>query len=84
MVSKQFLQAREHSREILLEKLKSEFNQDKLTFNITYYPVFQYVRDILQELDILLTPDKEHRNVFQDISIVGFCIGFRTCFISFL
>ena len=52
MVRKQVLRAREHSRESLLEKVKSESNQDKLTFNITYYPVFQNIRNILQELHI--------------------------------
>ena len=72
MVRKQVLWAREHSRGSLLEKVKSESSQDKLTFNITYYPIFQNVRNILQELHILLTPDKEHKKVFQDIPIVGF------------
>ena len=38
--------AREHSRESLLEKVKSQPDQNKLTFNITY-PVFQNVRNIL-------------------------------------
>ena len=76
MVRKQVLRAREHSRESLLEKMKSESDQNKLTFNITYYPVFQNVRNILQELHIhnknYITPDKEHKKVFQDIPIVGF------------
>ena len=75
MVRKQVLRAREHSRESLLEKVKSESNQRKLTFNITYYPGFQNVRNILQELHILLTPDQEHKKVFQDIPIVGFRNG---------
>ena len=51
MVRKQVLRALEHS----------ESDQKKLTFNITYYPVFQNVRSILQELHILLTPDQEHK-----------------------
>ena len=75
MVRKQVLRAREHSRESLLEKVKSESNQDKLTFNIKYYPAFQNVRNILQELHILLTPDKEHKKVFQEIPILGFRNG---------
>ena len=40
MVGKRVLRARKHSRESLLEKVKSESNRKKLTFNITYYPVF--------------------------------------------
>ena len=75
MVRKQVLQARKHSRESLLEKVKSESDQKKLTFSITYYPIFQNVRNILQELHILLTPNKEHKKVFQDIPIVGFRNG---------
>ena len=72
MATKQVLRAREHSRESLLEKVKSETYQNKLAFNITYYPVFQNVRNILQELHIRLTPDKEHKKVFQDIPVVLF------------
>ena len=63
MVRKQVLRAREHSRESLLEKVKSESDQKKLTFNITYYPAFQSVRNILQELHILLTSDQKHKKV---------------------
>ena len=55
--------------------MKSESDQNKLTFSITYYPVFQNVGNILQELRILLTPDKEHKKVFQDIPVVGFRNG---------
>ena len=75
MIRKQVLWTREHSRESLLEKVKSESDQNTLTFNIIYYPVFQNVRNILQEFHILLTPDKEHKNVFQDIPAVGFRNG---------
>ena len=64
MVWKQLLRAREHSRENLIEKVKSESDQKKLTSNI---PVFQNVRNILQELHILLTPDQDNKKVFQDI-----------------
>ena len=50
-------------------------HQKKLTFNITYYPVFQNVRNILQELHILLTPDQEHKKVFPGIPVAGFRNG---------
>ena len=72
MVRKQVLRTHEHSRESLLEKMKSESDQNKLTFNITYYPVFQNIRNLLQELHILLTLDQEHKKVFKDIPVVGF------------
>ena len=75
MIRKQVLQASERSRESLLEKVKSESDQNKLTFTITYYLVFQNVRNILHELHILLTRNKEHKKVFQDVSVVGFLNG---------
>ena len=37
MISKQVLWAREHSREIRLEKVKAVSDEKKLTFNIAYY-----------------------------------------------
>ena len=75
MVRKQILRAREHSRESLLKIVKRESDQNKLRINITYYPVFENVRNILQELHIFLTPDKEHNKVFQDIPVAGFRNG---------
>ena len=44
-------------------------------FNITYYPVFQNIRNALQELHLLLAPDKKHKKVFSDVPVVGFCNG---------
>ena len=75
MVRKQVLRAREHSKESLLEKVKSGSGQKKLTLNNTYYPGFQHVRNLSQELHILLTPDQEHRKVLLDIPVVGLCDG---------
>ena len=75
MISKQILRAREHSRKDLLEKEKTETSEPKLTFNIMYYPVFQKIRNILQELHLLLAPDKEHKKVFPDVPVVGFRNG---------
>ena len=40
MLRKWVLQARENSRDGLLEKVKSESDQKKLIFNITYYLFF--------------------------------------------
>ena len=53
MIRKQILRSREHSRKDLLESEKTETFEPKLTFNITYYPVFQNIRNILQELHLL-------------------------------
>ena len=75
MIRKQILRAREHSRKDLLEREKAKTSEPRLTFNITYYPVFQNIRNILHELHLLLAPDKEHKKVFPDVPIVGFCNG---------
>ena len=75
MIRKQILGAREHSRKDLLEREKAKTSEPGLTFNITYYPVFQNIRNILQELNLLLAPDKEHKKVFSDVPVVGFRNG---------
>ena len=41
---------------------------------MTYYPAFQNVRSILEEFEILLAPDNEHK-VFPEAPIVGFRNG---------
>ena len=51
--------------------MKSESDQNTLTFNITYHPVFQNSRNILQELHSLRTPDKENKDAFWDIPVLG-------------
>ena len=75
MIRKQILSAREHSRNDLLEKEKQQMSERKLTFNTTYYPAFRNVRSIMEELHILLTPNKEHKKVFPDVPVVGFRNG---------
>ena len=47
MIGKQVLRAREHSRKDLIEREKTETSEPKLTFNITYYLVFQNIRNTL-------------------------------------
>ena len=75
MVRTQILKARGESRDSLLERGNTKTSESKLTFNITYYPVFQNIRSILEEVQILLAPDKEHKNVFPEVPIVGFRNG---------
>lgn len=41
---------------------------------IIYYPVFQKLRNILQEIHILLTPDQEYK---KDFHYFFFILGFR-------
>ena len=43
--------------------------------SITYYPVFQNIRSIMEELHILLNSNKEHKKVLTDVSVIGFRSG---------
>ena len=50
-------------------------SEKKQTFSITYYTAFQNVRSIMEELRVLLTPNKEYKNVFPKVPFVGFQNG---------
>ena len=75
MVCKEILQARAIPRDILLEKVDNQEKQNKITFNITYHPVFQDVRKILEELHVILASDDGHKKVFPDVPMIGFKIN---------
>ena len=75
MIRKQILRACEHLRNDLLEREKQQMSEQKIAFNITYYPAFQNVRAIMEELHILLTPNKEHKKVFPNVPVIGFQNG---------
>ena len=75
MVSMQILKARDESRDSLLERGNTRTSESKRTFNTTYYPAFQNVRSILEELQILLAPDEVQKEVFPEVPIVGFGNG---------
>ena len=71
MARTQILKARGESRDSLLERGNTRTSESKLTFHITYYPAFQNVRSILEELQIMVAPGKEHKNVSPEVPIVG-------------
>ena len=71
-VRKQILRTRGFSRDSLLDRENVREEQNKITFNLTYYPVFQNVKNILAELHLLLTPDVAHKAVFTNVPIIGF------------
>ena len=76
MVRSQILKARKYRRSDLLNKEKREVNQkDKLFINITYRPSLSRLKHTLNDIYILLTPDKEHKKVFENVPIVGFRKG---------
>ena len=64
MIRKEILRARTVPRDALLEKVYNQKKKDKITFNITYHPVFRDVRKILKELHVILASDDGHKKVF--------------------
>ena len=75
VVRQEILKARKIPRNELLQKEHNHPEENKLTLNITYYHAFQNTKTILEELQILLAPDKEHQKVFPNVPIVGFRNG---------
>ena len=61
---KQILRVREHSKKEVLEREKTKFSEQKLTFGMIYCPVFLNFRNILPELHLLLAHGKGHKKVF--------------------
>ena len=72
MIRKQILTAQEHSRNDLPEREKLQISEQKLIFSISYYPVFQNVRTTMEEVDTLLTPNKEYKRQFPNVPVIGF------------
>ena len=72
MTRKQILRARGFSRDSQLDRENTREEQNKITFNLTSYPVFQNVKKILAELHLSLTPDVAHKAVFTNVPIIGF------------
>ena len=69
---KQALRERSFSRDSLLDRESTRDEQNKINFNLTYYPAFQNVKKILAELHLLLTPDVAHKTVFINVPTIGF------------
>ena len=66
------LKAGKRRRKYLLNDMKDKRNDYKLVFNSTYYPNFSNLKDIMSFLNLLLTPDLEHQQVFYKVRIIVF------------
>ena len=75
LVRQQILKARKYKKTELLHSQKEEVHKNKLVFNITYYPIFWKLKNILSKIHLLLTPDREHSTVFENIPSIGFKKG---------
>ena len=72
LVRKEILPARKIPRNKLLGKEKSQWNDSKLTFNITYYPMFRHLKSQSKELHVILACYEDHKKVFPEVPIIGF------------
>ena len=72
LVQQEILRVRKIPRNELLDKKKSQGNDSKLTFNVTYYPVFRHLKSQLKELHVILVCDENHKKLFLEVPIIGF------------
>ena len=56
----------------MLDRENTREEQNKITFNLNYYPVFQNVKNFLGELHLLLILDDAHKAVFTNLPIINF------------
>ena len=66
MVRKQILKTRVLTRDTVLDKVKEMKNNDILVLTLTYHPFIKNFQNALNAAHILLTRNKEHREVFGD------------------
>ena len=52
------------------DKEKSQGNDSKLAFNVTYYPVLGHMKSQLKELHVILACDEAHKKVFPEAPIM--------------
>ena len=64
-----------YRRTKLLHIQRELVHKYKLVFNIAYYPIFLKLKKNLSKIYLLLTPDKKHKKVFENVPITGFKKG---------
>ena len=72
LVEKEILWARKIPRNELVDQEKSQGYDSKLTFNVTYYPVFRHLKPQLKELIVILACDEDHKKVFPEVPVIVF------------
>ena len=55
-----------------MDRENTREEQNGITLNVTYYPVFQNVKKILADLHLLLIPDVAHKAVFTNVPRICF------------
>ena len=69
------MKARKFTRKDLLNQDSKTKGRNKIAFNFTYHPAYSKLKHILSNINLLLTPDAQHRKVFPEVPIVGFKRG---------
>ena len=69
------MKARKFTRNDLLNQDSKTKGRNKLVFNLTYHPAYSKLKHILSNINLLLTPDAQHRKVFPEVPIVDFKRG---------
>ena len=69
------MKTRKFTREVLLNKDSKTKGRNKLVFNVTNHPTYLKLQHILSNINLLLTPDAQHRKVFSEVPIVDFKRG---------
>ena len=64
VVRQQILKARKFTRKDLPNQDSKTKGRNKLVFNFTYHPDYSKLKHILSNINLLLTPDAQHRKVF--------------------
>ena len=72
LVRRQIVKTRKFLISDVLKKRKSVRNNNRFLLNISYHPLLLKLKNVLSEIYLLLTPDREHGKIFERIPIVGF------------
>ena len=75
IIRKKILRAWKHTKEDLIGRETTQMPEHKITFNIIYYPAFENVRGIMEELNLLLTSNQKHKKAFPNVPVIGSCNG---------
>ena len=82
VVRQQILNTTKFTREDLLNQDSKTKGRSKLVFNFTYHPAYLKLKHILSNINLLLTPDAQHRKIFPEMPIAGFMRGKRALLLT--
>ena len=69
------MKPKKFTRKDLLNQDSKTNGRNKLIFNFTYHSAYSKLKHVSKNINLLLTPDAQHRKVFPEVPIVGFKRG---------